>query len=70
MYCYSSHTHKEGNLMQKTSILIVDDEKSIRVSLESILKGKNYKVKTAIPLSSGIDSNFLRVPEVSDYGIA
>ena len=33
--------------MQKTSILIVDDEKSIRVSLESILKGKNYKVKTA-----------------------
>ena len=33
--------------MYKTSILIVDDEESIRVSLENILIEENYFVKTA-----------------------
>ena len=33
--------------MGKTSILIVDDEESIRVSLESILKKENYDVKSS-----------------------
>ena len=33
--------------MEKLSILIVDDEESIRVSLEGILKKENYHVKTA-----------------------
>ena len=33
--------------MQKTSILVVDDEESIRVSLESILKKAKYNVKVS-----------------------
>jgi DNA-binding NarL/FixJ family response regulator len=42
-------------VMRKTSVLIVDDEKSIRVSLEALLKRNNFYVKSVNSASMALN---------------